>query len=529
MKFAKPGAAGHGILVCRESTRARMPPISTRTLLVAAALGAAGCPPPRADLGMYTETETDDGEDGESARTEPDGATSSEDPSTGTSTGEPVDPSGTTGHPGTTGETGGESGSDTGMPTSTGEEDPTGEVPPGLCGDGRPGPSEACDDGNAQTDDGCLPDCTLGPGGKLRSLDLPPIADELLRCFTRVGSPFLGDSTEALVLGGHLPAFGPDGQWGAHVWHVPLPEGKPASWSYAQHAGVHGRLPYRAATAANGDVVVAGLVWTEDLEVDSGGHLWLARFTPAGGLSWSHETPGLKVAATDLIVTPAGNIVLSGPCAGVCDGGTVAVFDPAGALLWKDEAQVTMEKGSTYTGAAVDGESRVYIVGTRADVGFQHLVVRGFAAEGGVMWTRELVSPLAPRFAPRDITLTSEDALVVVMSQFDEEQAPLDALGMVAFDRGSGEALWWQSWTAKDPGAAEPSRLVPTTDGGYHIVGRLAHNGETAATLVTRFDSEGQKVWANLIPGGEAGRDALLDEDGLLYVLTSPGIDIYLP
>ena len=507
-----------------------MPRNSTRTLLAAAALCAAGCPPPRADLGSYTETETDAGDASETGRTDGAGATTSDEGDTGggTSTGAPVDPSRTTGEPGTTAETGEQPTTGEPDPTGEGETETTGSGHVGLCGDGRRSPGEACDDANPQTDDGCLPDCTLGPGGKLRTLELPPIGDEQLRCFTRVGSPFLGDSLDALVLGGDLPMFGPDAQWGAHVWHVPLPEGNPGSWSFAQHAGMHGRLALRAATAANGDVIVAGLVTTAGDEPGSDGHLWLARFTPAGGLMWSHAMPALAIAATDLIVTPAGNILLSGPCAGPCDGGTVAVFDPDGALLWRDDALQTMVPGSSYTGAAVDDASEVYAVGTRVGPGFHHLVLRAFAAEGGALWEREVASPLAPRFSPRDLVLTSDNTLVVAMAQFDADGAPLDALGMAAFNT-DGEPLWWRDWTASESGAAVPSRVVATADGGFHVVGRLAKGAATKATLVTRFDADGDKVWANVGLDGFAALDALLADDGLLYVLTAPKIDAYLP
>lgn len=503
--------------------------LKPRIFLATAVLGAAGCPPPRADLGDYTETETDDGDGDHGATTgaHTDGGPVSEGGPDDTTTAT-AEPSGPGGDPGTGGETSGRP--TTGDPEhTTGESETTGSGPPnGVCGDGQRGPSEACDDANGVLDDGCLPDCTLGPGGELRTLDLPPIGDELMTAFTHVSAPFTGKTLHSLVIGGQLPMFGPAGQWGAHVWHVEFPQGQPSKWSYAKHAGMYGRLAHRVATAANGDVIVAGQVSTEQVDPGSGGYLWLARLTTVGAVAWSHESPLLNVAAADLVIAPEGNIVLSGSCTGVCAGSMVLVFDPEGALLWKDEALQGPAQATTYAGAAVDAAGKVYVAGTRSGPGFHHLIVRSFAAEGGLLWEEQAASPLAPVFQPSDLVLTGDDVLVVAMAQFDEQKAPLDALGLAAFDT-TGQSLWWKSWTASKPGAAQPHRLVAVDDGGVYVAGGMAMGGEPIATLVARFDAEGEKVWANVVEGGDPGLDALLGVDDLLYVLMPHEIGAFLP
>ena len=127
-----------------------------------------------------------------------------------------------------------------------------------MCGDGVQDPGEQCDDGNIDIDDECSLDCQFQPGAKVSTLAPPTLTGESMSCFTLVPKQFLGDTADALVIGGSLKSFGPNFEWGSRVWQVSLPEAAAANWSYAEYAEPYDRYIYRAVTAANGDAIVAG-------------------------------------------------------------------------------------------------------------------------------------------------------------------------------------------------------------------------------------------------------------------------------
>ena len=130
---------------------------------------------------------------------------------------------------------------------------------------------EQCDDGNVDEWDGCLTDCTFGPGTKA-ALGLPDkLGGEEMYWFAGVPAQFIEANTHGLVIGGRVVDYLPD-QIAAHVTLVPIPDGGPALWSYLEVAGMYGRVPGPMATAADGSVVMAGQVYTEQQNVDSGGY-----------------------------------------------------------------------------------------------------------------------------------------------------------------------------------------------------------------------------------------------------------------
>ena len=493
----------------------------TRTLLVSAVLVAPGCPQPGADLDT-----TGAPEDTGASETAPTGgATSPDDPTSApdimddtdgpgsTSTGEGIDSDSTTGSTGSTG-------------TGTGTGSDTGEA--GVCGDGVLDPGEACDDGNADVADGCLPDCQFAPGAKVTTLPLPTLAGESMSCFTQVPKRFLGDTADALVIGGRLKDFGPNFEAGARVWQVSLPDAAAANWSYAEYADPYERYVYRAVTAANGDVIVAGLIMTEHVQLDSGGYLWLARFAPDGALVWSHEEEDLNVGTIGLAVTPGGEIVVSGHCTGLCSGSSVNVFDAAGELLWKDHALQSKDLITSYRSAVVDAAGQIYVVGVRSTEDYRHLLIRAYQPGGALVWETELDYPLAPYFAPGDLVLTSDNMLVVGVGQYDAQLYETETMGLAAFDT-AGAQLWWNEWTASKPGAISPGSLVATDDGGFHMIGALRIDYLTTGAIVARFDADGDELWSNVTVTNDAPRDLLRGADDQLYVLREASIDVHAP
>lgn len=493
--------------------------------LTAAALTATACPPPVTDLGPDSTGEREPS-GGPGTTTTP---TSGAPPTTSTtsSTALTDDPASET----TTGTTAGLSTSEAGSSdTGTSAPDTSTSTGDPVCGDGTPDPGEACDDGNLDAGDGCGPDCQLEPGATVSTLDLPALTDEAMTTFTLVPKQFLDNTSDALAIGGDLDDFGPALQFGAHVWQVPLPAAQPAQWSYAEYADIYDRLIFQVTTAANGDVLAAGIISKEQVKPDSGGYLWLARFTPTGALVWSHELPGLNVAASALLETSSGNIIVSGHCFGYCGGAMVLAFDPDGALLWQDNSPQGMDFGTTYAGATLDAADRIYVVGTRFGIDFHHLLLRAYTPGGGLLWERITPSPSAPRFNVGDIILLGDDTLVLAMTQYDAIDVPneLPAMGLAAFDT-QGNSLWWNQWTPPAPGSMRPGPMLVSADGGFYVGGALTVDFLPTGSALARFDADGDELWSTVDADIKIPRDLLLGADSQLYVLRSERIDVVVP
>lgn len=494
----------------------------------AIALGAvsvvvSGCPPV-ADLGDYTDTEvtatTTGGGGGPGTQGETGGPTSSGgEPGSSTSSGESTAGlSGQTGPGDPSGSTGTSAGSSSGSSSSTGGD-------AGACGDMVVAAPEQCDDGNADEWDGCLSDCTFGPGTKAALVVPDKLAAEQMYWLAGVPVQFIEANTHGLVIGGGVDDYVPD-QIAAHVTLVPIPAGGPALWSYLEVAGMYGRMPGPMATAADGSVVMAGQVYTEEQDVDSGGYLWLVRFAADGQVVWSHEFTEIFIKAEDLELTPGGEIVIAGRTNAFINlAPDVHKFAADGTLSWTYHEPDSLAYTSRYGGVAVDDMGTIYVAGGQFDVDdpmIGRTILRALGPAGALLWAEEHVAPV-PRTDVFDLVLSADDVLLLSGTQYAGDAEEAIVIG--AFDTGGG-SLWWKPWTPLPGWHARAKRLAAAPDGGLYAGGGVYLDGVFKG-FVVRLDAQGEPLWSRIEDLGV--EDLLLAPDGHLYGLTRQAIAQYLP
>jgi hypothetical protein len=294
------------------------------------------------------------------------------------------------------------------------------------------------------------------------------------------------------------------------------------TWSFVEYAGIHGRVANRLATAADGDVIVAGQIWTEDVMVDSGGYLWLARFSPAGAVVWSHEFAGIAVRPTDLVVATTGEIIVTGIFAGFGLASSVQVFRGDGSLMWTQAAPIGDDWLVLYEGAAVDDDGTIYLVGPRRTAIEQtqemgHL--RALSLQGSELWSVDFASPTHLYVDPTDVDLTTAGALVVALSERDEPLDPLvDSQLALATFTTAGALVWWNGWAPPEPWTGHAGPLVAALDGGVFVATAERQGWQVVRRRVARVDAEGHEMWTT-VSEGSAAHDAVLGPDGLLHML----------
>lgn len=434
-------------------------------------------------------------------------ATSTSGPTTST---DPGDSEG----PGTTADLDDSGAADT--TTSTASDDDsssssTGDDPPD-CGNAQVEPGELCDDANADETDHCLADCTPGPVGL--ALPLAP-DDDLLRCITPVG--------DGLALGGERLVRDEAAYW-ARVRRIPLPAAEPADWAFLAGAGADSRVTREAATAADGDVVVAGAITTGSF---ASGSLWLARLTPAGETVWSLEFPGLAFGPDDLEVAPSGDIVVVGhPLNFPAGGPSLAVFTADGEPVWDVHEQPEGALVRQYNGLTIGDDGAIYIAGDQwVESGMQtgdfRVLVRAFAPDGAPLWEHlsDSLEPLGCYTA--DIVRTTAGRLVVATALYDLENAGIqpDEI-LTAFD-ATGAVQWSHAW--QTPDLATPTTLLAADDGGFYVNGGNEPHG-----MLARFDALGAPLWARTTGGG-LPHDATFGPDGWIYTLSIDRVTIHAP
>lgn len=433
---------------------------------------------------------------------------------------------------GDTASSGDNSSSGTGSSSSTGESSSsTGDAL--ACGDGQPDPGEACDDANDIENDGCLATCEFGPGAVIEQKPLPPLAMlENLRCFTAIDQEQLPGDEHALVFGSIVGHAGPEGQDATRVELLRLPEIAQTEWSYFEWAGVYGRVVNRMVTAANGDVIVAGMIYTEAVNVDSGGYLWLARFTPGGQVVWSEEYEEHELSPVDIELAPDGDIVLVGSFTGFGYYTAALRFRGDGQLVWEREEPLQADLSTVYSGLTLDDEGNIYLAASRRSYGNKEtsVMLQALTGDGQLLWTKLYAPPDAVSVYPGEPVWTPDDRLVVGVNRRDVDTYQLlDQFSLVAFDT-AGVELWWETWGTEAASGLAVGRLIANNDGGVHALVRQISAGDNKviASLATRFDATGALVWSQLTPGADS-RDALHGPDGLLYVLSRDAVLVHLP
>lgn len=399
-----------------------------------------------------------------------------------------------------------------------------------VCGNLEVGPGEQCDDGDLDEFDDCQSDCTWGPGKKLTVLPLPDAAvGERYCCVAAVQAQFLENIGHGLVLGGFVPNFSPELQMAAHMQQVYIPPGGPANWSYLEYAGIYGRRPGPMATAENGDVVVAGMVYTEDVQVDSGGYLWFARFAPDGAIVWSFDVPTVPNKTEAIAMSLAGDIAIVGRDAGFSnEPPDLRVYGPDGVPKWEHDEPASALYSSNYTGVAIDAEGNIYVSGHQYDYDQveARTILRAFTAEGVPLWEKEHVAPKYVHTFGRGLVVTDLDVLLMPAEQYDENGLT-DEIAVAAFDLG-GELEWWKYWTPAPTWGVRPLAVDVGVQSGAFIGGYGFKTGEGTITVVGRIDAQGDVLWSRTEPG-EGAQDLVFAPDGLVYVVTPDAVDAYIP
>ncbi|MCY1070410.1 hypothetical protein OV090_37060 [Nannocystis sp. RBIL2] len=407
--------------------------------------------------------------------------------------------------------------------TSTGPDTSTSGGPPG-CGDGVVQPGEACDDGNADDDDGCLPTCELGMGAPVDPLVLPkPAQADDLRCMAPLPGWFLDAS--AMIVGRALADFGPEEQTASQLFEVSLPGGDdPAFWDITEWAGEHGRVPLQA-QGVQGHVVVAGMIDTEAQEPGSGGHLWQTSVGGDGSTEWSLEFPELPIAVTDMNWS-GGDIALVGNHAAGTAGAWVLRFDGAGALMWQHDAPVGVGWSVRYRGVAIeDNSGMIYAVGERHadDASSDQVFLEALTPDGLVLWEATLPSPTHAHALPSDVTVTGQTALAVAMTQFDGDVPEDSVLGYAKFAAADGAQQWWNEWAPPDGWAVHAGPVDSEPFGGMFI-GTGEHDGDESRTRVFRIDEDGAVLWTTKRPGGDVRDLLFFGPPERVYALTKDAI-----
>ncbi|MFZ6179970.1 hypothetical protein [Nannocystis pusilla] len=392
--------------------------------------------------------------------------------------------------------TGAPTGGDTPTGASTGGDAPTGttsEPLPGVCGDGVVDAGEACDDGDADLDDGCAPDCTrVGVPLWTHTFDGP--ASLLDRAsavafhpdgrVVVVGSVFV----EAEVRAGLVLMLDASG---AEVWKKLLPAqpGKQTSL-------------YAVTIDDAGTIYAAGATIGLDQSID------IHAFDPAGGELWTFQEPsppdgaGLSTSISELAVTAdalfssgfelvgpegialvgrrhqkdggavvwrttttggapqadgvglavaGGNVVVVGHTFGFDEPGARpirAVFDETGGLQAVTVEAVTGAYGDV---AAIGAGGDVVLVGFDEEDDVRRLVVRRLGPDGAEVWSQ--IDPLGVHGIEASGVAVGAGEEIVVTGSFPSSEHGIDMV--TARFRGDGNLVWAATYDNEEAHAGD--------------------------------------------------------------------------
>ncbi|WAS96612.1 outer membrane protein assembly factor BamB family protein [Nannocystis punicea] len=303
-------------------------------------------------------------------------------------------------------------------------------------------------------------------------------------------------------------------------------------WTWSLESDKVEWLPvFEAATAANGDVVLAGPVSNQEVLSDGLGTFWLARLTAAGDLVWQFKYDDLHLQPFDLEIAPDGDIVVVGMILNIVSTSEVHRFTGEGALLWS-AAQDPFDESPTqtsYHSLAVDADA-VYVVGQRRehtdDLPIAHRVhLRALDRDGAPLWQLDRPPPEPIGVSVGGIALTG-GKLVVSLSRhgIDIPFEPLPGYSLLTFDT-AGVELSWNDYSLPAPWRGGAGKLVAAEDGGVFLAGGATGEGQSVQH-VARVGPDGAVLWSKLAAGNGI-RDALLAPDDRFYVLTETAITSY--
>lgn len=370
----------------------------------------------------------------------------------------------------TTASTGAPTTTESGAPTTT-----TSEAP--VCGDGIVGDGEACDDGNADPDDGCTVDCTrVGVPLWTHTFNGPPnlvdrassVAFDPAGRVIVVGTTFVDAEASAGLVIVLDPA-------GTEVWKKVLPAETGLSAVTVDDAGTiyaagftmepDKTIHIRAFDPAGAELWTFSepsppdgssfgssfgeLAVTDDALFSSGYELTgpdgielVARRhqKDGGAIVWKSTTNGGAPQADGLGLAVAGaNLVVVGHAFGGGDPELhpiVAVFDGAGGLK---SAKVEPVNGAWHAVAAIGAGGDVVLAGELADgEGVRQLIVRRLGPDGVEVWSQ--VDPFDVHGVEASGVAVGAGEEIVVSGYFQSSEHQVDMVtGRL---RGDGGPVW---------------------------------------------------------------------------------------
>jgi hypothetical protein len=269
-------------------------------------------------------------------------------------------------------------------------------------------------------------------------------------------------------------------------------------------------VAYAAAALPGGRVAVAG---TEMAGDGSRGSAWTLKvFGSDGSAVWTRRAAWKDHyydVARALAVDGAGRIAVAGyaePARGSPVPATwiVASFEPGGATRWVD-LEVHPDPARAEAVAA-DREGRVTAAGwvQRGPNGPMHWVVRRYAPDGTVLWTRSMAGPWPGKH--RALAATAHPGGGVVVAGILDEGGPRTAW-LVRRYADDGALLWTRTFSRAESWLDEPYAVAVDADGALAVAGKVYSQTGRADWLVLLVGPDGELKWARHRDGSEHADD----------------------
>lgn len=483
---------------------------------------------------------------------EPAGTASTTDDGAGESTSEPTTGAGSSSTTGA-GSTGGDlTGSSTGAPGTSGAgstSSTTGGGDP-VCGDGNIDPSEECDDGNANANDGaCLPDCTAATCGDAlvhqgREACDDGNTDNNDACTELCAPPECGDGFAQTVNGelcddgdevqgdecnddcsgsglwtdtfngvadsndevrgvafdgtGNVVSVGSvfDVQDNDDVWVRKYDPAGNELWTRTHH-GLTSDLGYGVAVADDDDIVVVGSVFTQS----QGRDIWLRRYTSGGGTVFTESVDGPGSDADEglaVALDPSGNVVVAGYVTSNATGRDIWVgkYTAAGSQIWTRNHSSNGDNDDEGRGVATDAQGNVIVAGSVATGGGGRDVwVRKYDSDGATSWTRTHDGP-ASGIDESNAVATDSSGDIVVVGQEDTANQGLDV--WIRKLDADGNELWTQTYNApQDDDDVGRAAAIDSQD-NVLVAGSIWRGVQANNVWVRKFDADGNELWTSV-------------------------------
>jgi uncharacterized delta-60 repeat protein len=228
--------------------------------------------------------------------------------------------------------------------------------------------------------------------------------------------------------------------------------------------------------------------------------------TAAGALLWLQNVDGTTFNGFDMarsvVVDKQGNVVAAGSTENTVTSSdfTVAKFDRAGTLLWRQNLNGTANGSDIAKAVAVDKQGNVVAAGETLNTGTSSdFTVVKFDGDGTVLWQQNLNGTAPSRFNWDSAEAVAVDNQGnVVAAGFLRNQFIPD-LTVAKFDR-NGSLLWQHNIAGTD----FDKKAVAVDNRGNIVVAASVEQDFTVA----KFDGDGTLLWQQNLNGTAAGGDS---------------------